>query len=79
MSYKALRCIACAYKVSGIMKNENLESNLIFIGVAGIIDPPRSEVKEAVIKCKIAGIKPVMITGDHKNTAYAIGKELRYM
>jgi Ca2+-transporting ATPase len=76
MSYKALRCIACAYKVSGIIRNDNLESNLIFIGVAGIIDPPRKEVKEAVIKCKIAGIKPVMITGDHKNTAYAIGKEL---
>lgn len=76
MSYKALRCIACAYKVSGIMRNENLESNLIFIGVAGIIDPPRPEVKEAVLKCKIAGIKPVMITGDHKNTAYAIGKQL---
>lgn len=76
MSFKALRCIACAYKVSDIMKNDNLESNLIFIGVAGIIDPPRKEVKEAVIKCKIAGIKPVMITGDHKNTAYAIGKEL---
>jgi len=76
MSFKALRCIACAYKVSGIMRNDNLESNLIFIGVAGIIDPPRKEVKDAVIKCKIAGIKPVMITGDHKNTAYAIGKEL---
>lgn len=76
MSYKALRCIACAYKVSGIIKNDNLETNLIFIGVAGIIDPPRKEVKDAVIKCKIAGIKPVMITGDHKNTAYAIGKDL---
>ncbi len=76
MSYKALRCIACAYKVSGIIRNDNLESNLIFIGVAGIIDPPRKEVKDAVIKCKIAGIKPIMITGDHKNTAYAIGKEL---
>ncbi|MCB2291942.1 calcium-translocating P-type ATPase, PMCA-type [Clostridium algoriphilum] len=76
MSYKALRCIACAYKVTGIVHNDSLESNLIFIGVAGIIDPPRKEVKEAVIKCKIAGIKPVMITGDHKNTAYAIGKDL---
>jgi Ca2+-transporting ATPase len=76
MSFKALRCIACAYKVSGITKDENLESNLIFIGVAGIIDPPRKEVKDAVLKCKIAGIKPIMITGDHKNTAYAIGKEL---
>ncbi len=76
MSYKALRCIACAYKVSGIVRNDSLESNLIFVGVAGIIDPPRKEVKEAVEKCKIAGIKPIMITGDHKNTAYAIGKEL---
>ncbi|MGH4120078.1 cation-translocating P-type ATPase [Clostridium sp.] len=76
MSFKALRCIACAYKVSGLTRNENLESNLIFIGVAGIIDPPRPEVKEAVQKCIIAGIKPVMITGDHKNTAYAIGKDL---
>jgi len=76
MSYKALRCIACAYKVTGIVHNDSLEKNLIFIGVAGIIDPPRKEVKDAVIKCKIAGIKPVMITGDHKNTAYAIGKDL---
>ena len=76
MSYKALRCIACAYKVSGITRNDSLESNLIFVGIAGIIDPPRREVKDAVIKCKIAGIKPVMITGDHKNTAYAIGKDL---
>ncbi len=76
MSYKALRCIACAYKVSGITRNDNLETNLIFVAVAGIIDPPRREVKDAVIKCKIAGIKPVMITGDHKNTAYAIGKDL---
>ena len=76
MSFKALRCIACAYKVTGIMKNDNLENNLIFVGVAGIIDPPRKEVKDAVIRCKVAGIKPIMITGDHKNTAYAIGKDL---
>ncbi|NNU76086.1 calcium-translocating P-type ATPase, SERCA-type [Clostridium estertheticum] len=76
MSNKALRCMACAYKVTGIVHNDNLESNLIFIGVAGIIDPPRKEVKDAVIECKIAGIRPIMITGDHKNTAYAIGKDL---
>ena len=76
MSSRALRCIACAYKVDGIVKSEKLENNLIFIGVAGSIDPPRKEAREAVLKCKIAGIKPVMITGDHKNTALAIAKEL---
>lgn len=76
MSFNALRCIAAAYKDKGISKNSTLESDLIFIGVAGIIDPPRKEVKDAVLKCKIAGIRPVMITGDHKNTAFAIGKEI---
>ncbi|MFL0195510.1 calcium-translocating P-type ATPase, PMCA-type [Clostridium sp. WILCCON 0269] len=76
MSFDALRCIACAYKDEEVYANRSLESNLIFIGVAGIIDPPRSEAKDAVLKCKLAGIRPVMITGDHKNTAFAIGKEL---
>nr|WP_185650625.1 calcium-translocating P-type ATPase, PMCA-type [Clostridium sp. DJ247] len=76
MSFNALRCIAAAYKDKGIVKGKNLEENLIFIGVAGIIDPPRKEAKDAVLKCKLAGIRPVMITGDHKNTAFAIGKEL---
>ena len=76
MSLSALRCIAAAYKENNIKKNSELESDLIFLGIAGIIDPPRVEVKDAVLKCKMAGIKAVMITGDHKNTAYAIGKEL---
>jgi Ca2+-transporting ATPase len=76
MSFNALRCIAGAYKDSGIIKGKGLEDNLIFVGVAGIIDPPRKEAKDAVLKCKLAGIRAVMITGDHKNTAYAIGKEL---
>ncbi len=76
LSDKALRCIAAAYKEKNIVKNKDLEKDLIFIGIAGIIDPPRPEVKDAVLKCKMAGIIPVMITGDHKNTAYAIGKEL---
>jgi len=76
MSFDALRCIACAYKDKEVYANRSLENNLIFIGVAGIIDPPRSEAKDAVLKCKLAGIRPVMITGDHKNTAFAIGKEL---
>ncbi|WP_027624757.1 calcium-translocating P-type ATPase, PMCA-type [Clostridium lundense] len=76
MSFKALRCIAAAYKEYSNYRDSSIENDLIFIGVAGIIDPPRKEVKEAVFKCRLAGIKPVMITGDHKNTAYAIGKEL---
>src|SRR5699024_5081972 len=56
--------------------SESLENELIFLGIAGIIDPPRPEVKDSVIKCRLAGITPVMITGDHKNTAFAIGKDL---
>lgn len=76
MSFNALRCIAGAYKVEGIVRGKSLEENLIFIGIAGIIDPPRREAKDAVLKCKMAGIRAVMITGDHKNTAFAIGKEL---
>ncbi|MCM0650425.1 calcium-translocating P-type ATPase, SERCA-type [Clostridium swellfunianum] len=76
MSLNALRCIGAAYKDSGVIKGTDLEKDLIFLGIAGIIDPPRREVKDAVLKCKIAGIRPVMITGDHKNTAFAIGKEL---
>lgn len=76
MSFKALRCIAAAYKETSNYRDSSLENDLVFIGIAGIIDPPRKEVKDAVFKCKLAGIRPVMITGDHKNTAYAIGKEL---
>ena len=76
MSNKALRCIAAAYKKEDIKKSEEIENNLIFIGVAGSMDPPRPEVKDAVMKCKLAGIKPVMITGDHKNTALAIAKSI---
>ena len=77
MSNRALRCIGGAYKENNLTRDEKtLESNLIFLGIAGIIDPPRPEVKEAVKKCRLAGIRPVMITGDHKNTAYAIGKDL---
>ncbi len=76
MSLKALRCISLAYKGKGISYNSFLERELVYVGTLGIIDPPRKSAKEAVLKCLIAGIKPVMITGDHKNTAYAIAKEL---
>ncbi|WP_300380957.1 calcium-translocating P-type ATPase, SERCA-type [Clostridium sp.] len=76
MSNRALRCIAAAYKEGNLQKNDSLEKDLIFLGVAGSIDPPRKEVRDAVLKCKLAGIKPVMITGDHKNTALAIAKSI---
>lgn len=76
MSSRALRCIAGAYKDENLTRSEKLEDGLIFIGVAGSIDPPRAEARDAVLRCKLAGIKPVMITGDHKNTALAIAKSL---
>ena len=76
MSNRALRCIAVAYKEENLVKNESVECDLIFLGVAGSMDPPRIEVKDAVLKCKMAGIKPIMITGDHKNTALAIAKSI---
>ncbi|MGL5354210.1 MAG: cation-translocating P-type ATPase, partial [Clostridium sp.] len=69
MSNRALRCIAAAYKEEDVVKNDRVENGLVFLGVAGSMDPPRLEVRDAVMKCKLAGIKPVMITGDHKNTA----------
>ncbi|EGT3616867.1 calcium-transporting P-type ATPase, PMR1-type [Clostridium perfringens] len=78
MSDKALRVLAFAYK--DISKNnivlDSLEKDLIFIGMVGMIDPPRLEVKDSIKLCKSAGITPVMITGDHKNTAFAIANEL---
>jgi len=76
MSSRALRCIGAAYKEDGLCKNERLENELVFIGIAGSIDPPRDEARDAVLKCKLAGIKPIMITGDHKSTALAIAKSL---
>ncbi|HAK44704.1 MAG TPA: ATPase, partial [Spirochaeta sp.] len=77
MANNALRVLGFAYKEItsyGNLKEE--ESSLVFTGLVGIIDPPREEVKEAVKVCHNAGIRVVMITGDHKSTATAIGKEL---
>ena len=78
MSDKALRVLAFAYK--DISKEnivlDSLEKDLVFIGMVGMIDPPRLEVKDSIKLCKSAGITPVMITSDHKNTAFAIANEL---
>ena len=74
-SSKALRVLACAYKKTS-SKDDISEDDLTFVGLVGMIDPIRPEVKKAVEKCKEAGIQVVMITGDHKDTATAIGLEL---
>ena len=80
MAEKALRVIAVSYKdVDKLPENinsESVENDLIFVGLIGMIDPPREGVKEAIKTCKRAGIKTVMITGDHLKTATAIAKEL---
>ena len=77
MAKNALRVLACAYKISlNEDEAEKNETNLIFVGLVGMIDPPRKEAKTAVEKCFNAGMIPVMITGDNKDTAIAIAKEL---
>jgi Ca2+-transporting ATPase len=80
MADKALRVLAAAERHWDEMPSNNspefLEQNLIFIGLTGMIDPVRPEVKDAINECRSAGIRPVMITGDHIDTAVAIAKEL---
>ncbi len=78
MSKNALRVLGAAYKTleDNNYNKENLESNLTFIGLVGMIDPPRESVKDSIFECKNSGIKTIMITGDHKVTAFAIAKEL---
>ena len=80
MSENALRVLAIGYKVideiPAYPTSEKLENGLTFMGLVGMIDPPRPEAKDAVAVCRKAGIKPVMITGDHVITASAIAKEL---
>ncbi|MFH1288762.1 MAG: cation-translocating P-type ATPase [bacterium] len=79
---KALRVLGVAYKVLETLPAEisakSIEKDLIFLGLVAMIDPARPEVKKAMEECKTAGIKTVMITGDHKNTATAIAKELGF-
>jgi len=77
---QALRVLACAYKSHSAVPTDYspaaLESDLVFVGLVGMIDPVRPEVTEAVKQCVAAGVRPVMITGDHKDTAVAIAKTL---
>jgi len=77
---RALRVLCAAYREYDAMPSscepQDLEKNLIFIGLTGMIDPCRPEVYDAIKECRIAGIRPIMITGDHKDTAVAIGKDL---
>ena len=80
MGNKALRVFAAAYReydsAPDSYESQALEKDLIFIGLTGMIDPVRPEVKAAIIECRNAGITPIMITGDHINTAKAIAREL---
>ncbi|WBW98726.1 cation-translocating P-type ATPase [Oceanirhabdus sp. W0125-5] len=78
MSDEALRVIASAYKIipNKDINISDLEKDLTFIGMVGMIDPPREEVKDSIKTCKESGIRTVMITGDHKNTAFAIAQAL---
>ena len=80
MADKALRVLACAQRTwdaaPASYEPEALEENLCFVGLCGMIDPVRPEVKDAIVQCRTAGIRPIMITGDHVDTAVAIAKEL---
>lgn len=80
MAKSALRVLGIAYKELKVSDRydeyEDVENGLVFVGLTGMIDPPRKEVREAISKCRKAGIKTVMITGDHQTTAEAIAKQL---
>jgi Ca2+-transporting ATPase len=80
MADRALRVLSCAIRkyteVPSDYDAENLEHDLCFVGLCGMIDPVRPEVKDAIVECRHAGIVPIMITGDHIDTAVAIAKEL---
>ncbi|MEH7637236.1 calcium-translocating P-type ATPase, SERCA-type [Bacillus velezensis] len=82
LASQALRTIAIAYKPLKLGEKptmEQAEKNLTMLGLSGIIDPPRPEVRQAIKECREAGIKTVMITGDHVETAKAIAKDLRLL
>lgn len=71
----ALRVISFAYKING-KSRDIVEEGFVFLGFCGIQDPPRPEIEDAVKKCKVAGMRPIMITGDYKDTAFAIAKKV---
>ncbi|MBX9790594.1 MAG: cation-translocating P-type ATPase [Pirellulales bacterium] len=80
MANRALRVLALAYREQpSETMNSEIESELVFAGLVGMMDPPREEAKAAVVTCRKAGIRPVMITGDHPATAAAIARELGMM
>ncbi len=76
MADDALRMLGLAIKTDNLFDKEHLEEDLTFVGVVGMIDPPRKEVKNAVATCNKAGMRAIMITGDHLDTAVAIAKEI---
>jgi Ca2+-transporting ATPase len=76
MASRALRVLACGFRTLRTQQSDVVEDGLIFVGLYGMIDPPRDEVKTAIARCHEAGIRTVMITGDHPATAAAIGREL---
>ncbi len=77
---EALRVLALSYRdfdrLPRDLSTKNIENDMIFVGLVGMIDPSRPEARDAIVKCRQAGIKPIMITGDYKETAFAISKEL---
>ncbi len=77
MSNDALRVLGAAYKdVDSVIDGDEMETGLTVLGLVGMIDPPRLEVKDSIAEAKMAGIRSIMITGDHKNTAFAIARQL---
>ncbi|MCJ8166057.1 cation-translocating P-type ATPase [Pontibacter sp. E15-1] len=79
LANKGMRVLGLAFRLlESPSSDASIEQDLVFVGLVGIIDPPRQEAKAAVEQCRQAGIRPVMITGDHPLTAAAIGRELRF-
>lgn len=80
-SRQALRVLAFAYNEFDVLPakldSEHVERNMVLVGLLGMIDPPRDEVRDAIAECKTAGIIPIMITGDHVETAFAIARDLK--